>query len=492
MTRLPIVQAHTTNSISLRTLDIRVDAPNRDAEQPQAASTGGTSILPWPLVPEIVIDYWMGNPYLAAVGKLLADSIASGEWDLRPREFDLDGKPIDTKKDKARLEADYARGMAWFAREDLALDGVTVLDLEALLKTMTLHLDQVGNVFLEVLRDRGGREPLRLSVLLPQFLNYEVTKEDGVRLVQLDPFRGYTKFVPFKTREAGDTEVREFLHQRLPNTVSSFYGVPSWIEARASVDVDNAHRKYLTAFFSNHASPRWMIEISMDPEWQAAGGTIPDEVHAAAVFDHVVNYLNANRGDMAGRNLILYFPGGIRVKATPLDVKVEDPTFGQTAKNARDEILAVRHVSLIDLGLPEGGYRATASTQASGFRRQVLEPFAQPALALLNRVLHAPAPYGLGIGTHDLALDFQRVEETLAQFEALVKATGGTAIISPDEARQVVGYEAKGVDELYLTASLVPAGPVEPGGPDSGPDRDPDRAAATDTTDDAMPDMRQG
>ena len=56
---------------------------------------------------------------------------------------------------------------------------------------------------------------------------------------------------------------------------------------------------------------------------------------------------------MAGRNLVIQFPGGLKVEAEALDTKVEDPTFGATAKGARDEILAVRHVSLIDLGLPD-------------------------------------------------------------------------------------------------------------------------------------------
>jgi phage portal protein BeeE len=182
----------------------------------------------------------------------------------------------------------------------------------------------------------------------------------------------------------------------------------------------------------------------------------------------IVNYLNANAGEMAGRNLVLSYPGGILVKITAMDHKLEDPTFGDTARNARDEIMAVRHVSLINLGLPEGGYRATAEQQSDNFERSVLEPFAAPILSLLNRVLRSSPPSGLGITDYRLTAEFRDVDIIQQRIEAIVKAVG-RPILTVDEGRELIGYEPRGDDEVLVPAGLVPAGGlVAPKGPDDG------------------------
>src|SRR5690606_31779180 len=131
------------------------------------------------------------------------------------------------------------------------------------------------------------------------------------------------------TRKAADKEAREFLHQRTTNTVSSYYGLPAWLPARDSVDLDNEHRKYLRGFFKNHGTPRYMVSITQDPEWV---GAQPGEGDLDALFAQVQAFLQANQGDMAGRNLILQFPGGIKVEAQPLDHKLEAPTFPNLSK----------------------------------------------------------------------------------------------------------------------------------------------------------------
>lgn len=451
-------------------LELRVQGLN-DIEPAERASTAppGT-LVPWPLDPEKLIDMYYGNPWLYAVGAVLADAISTARVTLSPREYDENGIELENPD-----PAEYARGLAFVMRSDVGLDGITTMDIHALLRAMVLHLDGHGNLFLEAIRNRTGTELRQLGIMLPQFVRYEnltegsVARKPGLYLYQMDMYRGEHWFAQFGTRKTAK-DAREFLHQRLPNLISSAYGLPAWIASRDSVDVDNAHRAYLKGFFGNHSAPRWMIEITMDPAWLEHGGADPSETDADAVYNAVQGYLSANRGQMAGRNLILRYPGGILVKATALDTKLEDPTFGATAKVSRDEILSVRHVSLIDLGLPEGGYRATAETQSENFRSQVLEPFAAPALAMLNQVLHAPAPHGLGIVGWNITLEFLRVDEILKRIEAIVKATGGAAVLTPNEGREVLGYEDyknPAADQLHAPANLVPLEVILTGGPDA-------------------------
>lgn len=445
-------------------------ATNQRIEESLASLTAfDATPIPWPLDPGTLLNVWYGSPWLGAVGRLLADALASARFDLEPVSRRPDGTRLGQEGEQTpHDERQYDQGMAWLEREDIGQDGLSLYSLPELARALALHLDQTGNVFVEVVRDRAGRAPMRLAVLLPQYVSYVLRSAGNTRapmLYQLDPYYGQQWFVPYGSRRAGPGSEREFLHQRLPNSVSNVYGLPPWIEARQSVEVDNAHRAYLKGFFKSHATPRWMIEVTQDPAWP---GPQPTQEQVEQVRALVVNYLSANAGEMAGRNLVLSYPGGILVKVSPMDQKIEDPTFGNTARNARDEIMAVRHVSLINLGLPEGGYRATAEQQSDNFERQVLEPFAAPLLALLNRVLRTPPPSGLGITDYRLVAEFRDVDVIQQRIEAVVKAVG-RPILSGDEGRELLGYEPRGDNEVLVPAGLVPVGGlVPPVGPDDG------------------------
>jgi Phage portal protein len=424
-----------------------------DARGTRTISPG--SIAAWPLEPTGVIDLYNSSPWLAAIGGVIADAISSAEWDLAPDEYNADGTMLENPD-----QAEYARARAWLSRHDVGMDGVTPLDLAGFLRAAATHLDTTGNVFLEAVRDVAGRNLMQLNVLLPQYLRYESMKVNEVTpmltLWQLDPFWDEYRFYPFGTRKTA-TDPREYLHQRLPNLYSSVYGLPAWIAARDSITVNNAHRTYLKAFFGNHSAPRWMIQVTMDSTWLVNGQVAPPDGDADDVFNAIKNYLDANRGAMAGRNLILKVPGGIVVTINALDQKLEDPTFGQTAHISRDEIMAVRHMSLIDVGLPEGGYRATAETQSGNFRTQLLEPFAAPILALLNRVLKADQPFGLGLKGWHFKLEFTRLDDYLKRIEGIIKATG-VPILTVNEGRELIDYEGLTnavADALHIPANMI-------------------------------------
>lgn len=462
----PVVKARAfaTTALDLEpALQLRIDTP-LEAEPSEAAQTHDARVrVPWPIPASQLIDFYLASPWLGAIGNLLADAVSSAKWDLAARDVDTLGQPLDRASDFDKAsDENYRRAKAWLSRETIGREGVSELDLPALLRALCVANDQTGNIFVEVLRDQTGSEPVQVSHLLPQFVWYEA-RDGAIVLRQEDPFGKPVDFVRFGTRKAGDKATREFLHQRQTNLASSFYGLPAWIASRDSVEVDNQHRRYLKGFFKNHGTPRYLVSITQDPTWT---GAQPGEDALDELFTQVRGFLEANAGDMAGRNLILQYPGGITVTAQALDHKLEDPTFPNTARLARDEILAVRHVSLLNLGLPEGGYRATAETQADDFVTQALVPFAAPAVAIINRILHAPAPSGLGITDYDFELTFDDVEQLMRKVEALVKAAGAP-VLSQAEARQVLGYEPAGETKPLLPTTMIPAADFGAGGPDA-------------------------
>lgn len=427
------------------------------AESSEAAMQGAVSagvMVPWVVQPASLVDFYMKNPWLSAVGNLLADAVSSAEVELNAREYSTLGDRIDGPNS----EEEYALAMAWLTREDFAREGVSELDFSGFAAAASRFYDTTGNLFAEILRNDEGTGPEKLVMLLPQFVFYELGTPRGTVLLQIDPYTGKeTRFLRFGTRRAGDTDGREFLHERRANLVSSVYGLPPWIEAHESAELDNAHRSYLKGFFKAHAAPRWFIQVTEDAAWT---DDRPDKAELEQVFEIVKNYLDANRGEMAGRNLVLYYQGGITVNVEPMDIKIEDPTFQETAMNARNEMLAVRHISLIDLGLPEGGYRATAETQSENFREHVLRPFSDPVVRMVNRVLHAAPPHGLGVQEWDLQLDFRSTSEVLGKMKA-IREVVGVPILSPDEGRDMAGYEGRGLVQVYAPASVAPLDGIE-------------------------------
>src|SRR5690606_28755468 len=228
-------------------LQLRIDPS--PAESSEAAQTHDARVrVPWPIPADKLIDFYLGSPWLGAIGNLLADAVSSAKWDLAARDVDTAGQPLDRASDFDKAsDENYRRAKAWLSRETIGREGVSELDLPALLRALCVANDQTGNVFVEVLRDQAGQEPVQVSHLLPQFVWYEA-REAGIVLRQEDPFGKPVDFVPFGTRKASDKETREFLHQRQTNLASSFYGLPAWIASRDSVEVDNQHRRYLKGF----------------------------------------------------------------------------------------------------------------------------------------------------------------------------------------------------------------------------------------------------
>lgn len=429
-------------------LELRLK-PTQGAEEAKAAMIHGTntSLIPWALDPAQMIDLHVSNPWLGAIKNLVEDAISSARIEVEPLEYDESGQPI-LKPDPT----EYARIMAWLHRPVIATDGELKLNLSGFLRVAASHWDATGNLFLEVVRSSNGLNFSRFAFLYPQFVWYERSDTNGVELVQRDPLWGEYRFKPFGTRKTKN-DAREFLHDRLPNLLSSVYGLPAWITARDSIALDNAHRAYLKTFFKNHGTPRWMFTITQDPTWLGVSPLLED---LEKLHTHISSYLSANAGNMAGRNMILQYPGGIIVKAEALDHKLEDPTFQKLIGTARDEILATRHISMIDLGLPEGGYRATASEQSNNFRDHMLQPHIAPALRCLNAVISSDAPFGLSIKSWRIVAKFDKAEEALKKYETLLKAVG-TAFLTINEGRQLAGFEpVDGGDELLTASNLIP------------------------------------
>ncbi len=133
-----------------------------------------------------------------------------------------------------------------------------------------------------------------------------------------------------------------------------------WIGAATSVEVDRLHRQYLRGFMGASAAPRFVVLVGVSEE----SGT--KEHEAQQLADTLASFFRSEPGSHSGRNMVVAYPAGITIDFRPVGSQADDPTYPTLSKTILQEILMVRGVSMLHLGITEGGYRATASEQARG------------------------------------------------------------------------------------------------------------------------------
>ena len=292
-------------------------------------------------IPSKLIDY-PSSPWLGAVGNL---------WRRRGQRLGPGRARVDVAAEPDRADDwdkasddGYNRARAWLSRETIGREGVQRARPPRPAARLCVAGDQTGNVFVEVLRDRAGREPVQLSHLLPQFVWYRA-RSGELELFQMDPYRGETAFVPFGARKVGQGDVREFLHQRTTNTVSSYYGLPAWLPAR-----DSGRRQRAQAL-----PPRFLQEPRRTPLPHLSPRTRPDGRPPSADRSTTLRqrraFLSANAGDMAGRNLILQPRRHPRHRRTARR-KLEDD-LPEHRQAGQDDPPC--DISLLNLGCPRAG-----------------------------------------------------------------------------------------------------------------------------------------
>jgi capsid portal protein len=431
-----VVESHPRDDLKILTRSALTDQEKQD----QSIYPDYDGIIAWHVTPQTAIDVWYQSSTVNAVGNLIADSMKMADFDLKASE-DAENPSEEQKKKVTK----------WLSSLNFGREGVTSLTIQELASADVKYRQQTGNSFYEVIRNKAGTQPVTLSLFMSQYVYIAKNpKRQSFTLVESPAIGSYKlkEYVPFGSR-GRTSRAHEFIHLREPNGLSSVYGVPPWIGVYESIQLDNAHRKYLNTFMSSSATPRWLVEITQDPAFVGAF-QLPDIAQVTQLRTTVSNYLRGNSEADARKHLVVSYPGGILIKITPLDSKSDDPTYATIAKLARDEILMNFHVSPMNLGSTDGGYRATAEEQTANFERTVLIPAIKPFISMVDRIISTPEPSGLGCPDWRISVNFRDVATIQRQIQAIVTATG-RPILSQNEGREMIGYarsKDEGADEL--------------------------------------------
>lgn len=242
---------------------------------------------------------------------------------------------------------------------------------------------------------------------------------------------------------------RGYLHAAHRTVFSHAYGLPPWIWAIESVALDAAHRRYLYSFMSNSASPRHIVLVGVEQEASVR------EEEARELANTIASFFQVDPSNINGKNMVVAYPAGVKVEFKPIGATSDDPTYLALSNTALREILMVRGVSMLHLGITEGGYRATASEQARGLVEYVINPVARLIANLVGEALWPGGEVSI-----EFAIDDR--DTTVAMVDAAVRAAG-VPVLTPDEARELLGYEPVGDDQLWRPASMMPMGAEEEG-----------------------------
>lgn len=386
----------------------------REVMRPQGTNTLDGAIPP-PIDPAKALEVYFTSPVLTAIGSLVAESLSGARVDWAGIQEDEAG--YQAVREKWATTAWYWGGVpiSWPEWVRLAVES----------------LEATGNLYLEV---GDGM----VNILAPQYSTFYL--ENGrVYLAYTPPIGNSLRLPPWVP---GDTE-RGYLHAAHRTIYHALYGLPPWIGARDSVEVDIAHRRYLQGFFLSAGTPRYLTRVYPSPD-AAVGEEVADQIGAM-----LADFFRASAGKALHRNMVFSHPAGINVEITPLEARTQDPTFSTLSRTVLQEVLMVRHVSMLHLGITEGGYRATADEQARMLSEYLLKPVGRLITSALDRAF----------GVHGWSMEFvvEPSRATIDLIEAAVKAAG-VSILTPDEARALLGYEPMGDNRLWRPAGMYPEG----------------------------------
>lgn len=369
--------------------------------------------IPWPFSPVSAIELWVSSPPLAAISGLISRT--------------LSGARVEAYSETLSNPLEALKGLSLFYA------GVRVSWSE-FVEAVVQSLEATGNAFAEaeVPGDEGGGF---INLLPPQYCS--LTRIGGeLHLTYSPPFGGLMVFPPL------GPEGRGYVHVAHRGVYHPAYGLPPWIGAATSVEVDRLHRQYLRGFMGASAAPRFVVLVGVSEE----SGT--KEHEAQQLADTLASFFRSEPGSHSGRNMVVAFPAGITIDFRPVGSQADDPTYPTLSKTILQEILMVRGVSMLHLGITEGGYRATASEQARGLVESVIRPAAEKVAALVSAVLWPGGEAKLEFAIEDR-------DSVLSMVDAAVRAAG-VPVLTPDEARAILGYEPLGDNTLWRPTSLIP------------------------------------
>lgn len=238
---------------------------------------------------------------------------------------------------------------------------------EALLQ-YEIDFQNTGNTYLEM--NRMGRKLTRIYRVEPETMTI---KKDGSFIQRTDDDLELPKY------DSDEIDSNSIFHIRNVNSLSSFYGYPTWIFALESLRLDRNIKTFFSSFFKNGAVPDIIIAL------EGADFSKP-------VKEKIKLALSQTKGvENMHKTLLLGLPyENAKLNVTTLTSPIKDIDFEKIGKPSREEIIAAHGVPPRLLGIIPGGQlggQGDGDSQLETFYNTVIEPEQNFLAAKINKIL---------------------------------------------------------------------------------------------------------
>lgn len=225
-----------------------------------------------------------------------------------------------------------------------------------------------------------------------------------------------------------DPRPNEIIHFKEYSPLNTFYGVPDIISAINSLYGDALASQYNIDFFSNKATPRYVV-------------TLKGAKLSAEAEDKMFRFLQTGLKGQNHRTLYIPLPpdsesNKVEFKMEPIENGIQEGSFERYRKQNRDDILVAHQVPLSKIGGGDSAAIAAALSQDRTFKEQVARPAQRALEKTLAKVIREK--------TDVLELKFNELTLTdeIAQSQ-IIERYIKTQVIVPDEAREIIGLGAR-------------------------------------------------
>lgn len=313
------------------------------------------------------------------------------------------------------------------------------------LRLAFLDLNLLGNAYLEVARDPGDR-PAAIWWVPAREMRARADGDGFCQRTGADRYALFNSYTPRAADRAamrasgawhcadGGGAANEIIALRLPNPNSRFYGLPPAFVAAKDILADAAVKDSNIAFFQNGMMPDYVLAIR--------GGTLSE-----GTVEEIREFLReSHRGPDRHHGIVVLealpgLPGeSVSLDLIPMQQATREMPFLAYRKFAIENKVRAFRVPMSKAGINQYGRLGDAAgrEETETFNAEVVEPQQTMVEHVFRAMLRDDwgAP-GMAFRFRDLDLrDTERLAETA------VRLAGGRAVLSVDEARNLLGYAA--------------------------------------------------
>jgi len=325
-------------------------------------------------------------------------------------------------------------------------DGSPDRPLIETLRLVFLDLNLLGSAYLEIARDAQDRPAAMWWVPACEVR----ARRNGDGYCQRTETDRYTMFNPYTPDRSRRQELRrtgawhasreggwanEIIAFRLPNPAGKWYGLPPALLAAQDVLADACVKASNISFFQNGMMPDYVLSVK--------GGSLSD-----GTLEELRAFLNeTHRGADRHHGMIVLeaLPAGdqtVGLELIPMQPAMKDMPFLAYRKFAIENKVRAFRVPLSKAGINQAGRLGEASgrEETETFKSEVVEPQQTMVEHAFRRVLRSD------FGATDAEFRFKDLDlrDTTRLAETASLLTGGSAVLTVDEARATLGYGPKG------------------------------------------------